>query len=72
MTDGTWISNGRKALGLSQAELAATLGAKQSTVSQWETGKKAPTVADTEALRALFGAAAATAPAATAPAPSKP
>lgn len=42
----------RGALGLSQAELAGLLGVKQTAISQWESGKRAPR--DPEAIRAQF------------------
>ncbi|WP_433935304.1 N-6 DNA methylase [Sorangium cellulosum] len=38
----SWLGDGRKAKGLSQAEVAAHLGVSQARVSQWETGKAEP------------------------------
>ena len=54
MSDGSWIRAGRKALGLSQAELASAVGTNQAYVSQWEVGKRAPPAEDVARLRALF------------------
>jgi transcriptional regulator with XRE-family HTH domain len=41
---GTAMQRQRKFLGMSQEELAAALGVKQSTVSRWESGDAAPTL----------------------------
>jgi type I restriction enzyme M protein len=54
VSDGSWIRAGRKALGLSQAELASAVGTNQAYVSQWEVGKRAPPAEDVARLRALF------------------
>ena len=39
---GGEVAGLREALGISQAELAARLGVRQQTVSDWETGTHAP------------------------------
>jgi transcriptional regulator with XRE-family HTH domain len=52
---GEWIRAERSHRGLSQATLAAHLGASQATVSQWEVGKRAPSGAELAKLTALFG-----------------
>lgn len=59
---GTWLKEARKAKGLSQAELAAEVGAAQAQVSQWETGKVTPSPALVAKLEGLFGGKAAAAP----------
>lgn len=68
MSDGAWIRDGRKALGLSQAEVAAKVGTNQAYVSQWESGKRTPSSDELAVLRGLFGNASSmktTSPAAT-------
>jgi DNA-binding transcriptional regulator YiaG len=44
--DGVWtperVQRLRADLGLSQAELAARVGTRQQTISEWETGTRAP------------------------------
>ena len=52
---GEWIRAERSHRGLSQATLAAHLGASQATVSQWEAGKRAPSGAELTKLTELFG-----------------
>lgn len=42
MTFKTYITKKRKALGYSQNQLATLLGASQSTVGHWETGRRVP------------------------------
>ncbi len=54
---GTWIQEGRKRLGLSQAALAARVNSNQAYVSQWETGKRMPSPSEMAALKALLGEA---------------
>ncbi len=51
----SWIRNGRKRLGLSQAALAQRVGTSQAYVSQWETGRRVPADAEMDRLRALLG-----------------
>lgn len=41
---GDNIRRQRKVAGMSQEELAAALGVKQSAVSRWEAGENAPTI----------------------------
>lgn len=48
------ISAARKALGLSQADLADKLGIKQSTVSRFETGELEPNARTVLAVEALL------------------
>lgn len=38
LSNGAHLRTRRRALGLSQAELAARLGVQQRTISEWETG----------------------------------
>ncbi len=54
----SWLSKGRKAKGLSQAELAEKLGVGQARVSQWETGKAEPSMEQTAKLKKLLGSEA--------------
>jgi len=58
VNNGTWIRDGRTALGLSQAALAAKVGTRQAYVSQWEQGKRSPTATEIAALKQLFGGGA--------------
>lgn len=51
------IRSARKSLGISQAELGKLVDVTQATISNWETGKTAPTDAQTAVLRGHFGAA---------------
>jgi type I restriction enzyme M protein len=60
VSDGTWIRDGRKALGLSQADLAAQVGTNQAYVSQWEVGKRSPSAAEAAILNRLLGGSAST------------
>lgn len=55
MTLAEKIYEARKKAGLSQEELAHTLGVTRQAVSKWETGKSVP---DTENIRALAAALA--------------
>lgn len=53
----TWLRDARKAKGLSQADIGATVGAAQAQVSQWETGKATPPADVIAKLDKLFGKA---------------
>lgn len=55
MKQQEWIRTGRKALGLSQGALGEKLGVSQVQVSQWETGKSAPSPEQEVKLKKLFG-----------------
>lgn len=48
------LRNRRRAVGLSQVELAALIGVAQSAVSEWESGKKLPRAAQLPALAAAL------------------
>ena len=48
--DGDLVHTLRDHLGVSQAQLAETLGMRQQTVSEWETGVYAPTRATSKFL----------------------
>jgi len=52
------IKQARINVGLSQKEVAITLGVSSPTVSEWEAGKKTPTVANIKALSKLYGVSA--------------
>ena len=54
-TQGQWIRDNRKRLGLSQAGLAARVGSNQAYVSQWETGKRGPSGDELVRLKDLLG-----------------
>ena len=64
---GPWtaagVANLRASLGLSQAAMAARMGVRQQTVSEWETGRYAPRGASATLLRMLAEEAAAYDPA---------
>jgi len=47
---GRQIRRARERVGLTQADLAAILGKNQASVSQWESGKRAPSVDDLLAI----------------------
>lgn len=49
------IKQYRMAAGLTQKELAGALNASQNTISQYESGKRAPTVKQLLALSTLLG-----------------
>jgi HTH-type transcriptional regulator / antitoxin HipB len=49
------IRAGRRRAGLSQAELAAALGVRQSSVSQWERGSTRPSTDHLLALTSILG-----------------
>lgn len=52
--ENNWIKKNRKALGLSQAKLAAELGAGSSTVNAWEHGEKVPSAQMWPRVAAFF------------------
>ena len=56
MDTAAWIRTARKAKNLSQADLAASLGVSQPTISTWERGTNAPDAGQLAALKALLGA----------------
>jgi transcriptional regulator with XRE-family HTH domain len=45
----------RRALGLSQRQLAAKLAVDPTAVRDWETGRNAPSPRNAEAIALLFG-----------------
>ena len=45
----------RQASGLSQADVAAAVGVRVSTVSEWENGRRSPTTASLVALADAYG-----------------
>ena len=49
------LSKLRKGLGLSQEELAETLGVSRQAVSKWETGQSAPDLVNLVRLCQLYG-----------------
>jgi transcriptional regulator with XRE-family HTH domain len=49
------IQGHRGRLRLSQAELAQRVGVRQATISEWESGKSAPTAANLHAMAIAFG-----------------
>ena len=49
------IANLRKEQGLSQKQIAEELGVRQSTVSQWESGKNLPDILTAQKLALLYG-----------------
>jgi DNA-binding transcriptional regulator YiaG len=51
--DADRVAGLRRRLGLSQAELAAEMGVRQQTVSEWETGRYAPRGASARLLSLL-------------------
>lgn len=51
--DSDTIQALRRRLGLTQAELAAELGVRQQTVSEWETGSYRPRGASARMLRVV-------------------
>ena len=57
---GTWnaatIRQSRKSRGLTQAELASSLGCRQQTISEWELGMYEPKNAYQKLLSLFFGA----------------
>ena len=55
MTMGRIIRNARQRRDLKQADLARRLGVRQSAVSQWESGKKAPELDTRIRLSAMLG-----------------
>lgn len=56
MDTGTVLQRARTRAGLTQAELAARAGTSQATLSLYENGRKAPSVATFERLLAATGA----------------
>jgi type I restriction enzyme M protein len=58
----SWIRDGRRRLGLSQADLARRVGTSQAYVSQWETGRRLPADAEMTRLSALLGESAPASP----------
>lgn len=45
----------RKAKGLTQLQLAKTIGVKKSTVAMWEIGARKPDIVKLKKLSAIFG-----------------
>ena len=45
----------RKERGLTQKKLAELMRKGQSTIAQWESGKRRPTIDDLKALAEIFG-----------------
>jgi len=56
---GVLMAARRKELGLSQQQVAGSLGVTQSAVAQWEAGKSIPTLDKVGAVAALLGIAVA-------------
>jgi transcriptional regulator with XRE-family HTH domain len=52
---GTRIADARKSSGLSQVQLAATMGVSQQTVASWEVGRRGVPVASLPALARALG-----------------
>jgi transcriptional regulator with XRE-family HTH domain len=52
---GVAIREARRAAGMAQEDLAAALGVRQSSVSQWERGTTAPTTRHLLGLLGLLG-----------------
>lgn len=48
------ITKIKKALNITQADLAAIAGKDQSTISNWERGATSPTISDIARIRAEF------------------
>lgn len=57
MHGGTVIRQSRRRAGISQRELAAQLGTKQSVVARWESRATSPTVESVSAVAAACGLA---------------
>jgi transcriptional regulator with XRE-family HTH domain len=57
MHGGTVIRQSRRRAGISQRELAARLGTKQSVVARWESRATSPTVESVSAVAAACGLA---------------
>lgn len=55
--DSETIRRARKARGLTQAELAESLGCRQQTISEWELGMYGPKNAYQKLLTMFFGSA---------------
>jgi transcriptional regulator with XRE-family HTH domain len=55
MHGGTVVRQSRRRAGLSQRELAARLGTKQSVVARWESKATSPTVESLSAVAAACG-----------------
>lgn len=49
------LSNLRKECGISQKDIAETLGVAQSTVSMWESGKNIPDLLTAQKLAVIYG-----------------
>jgi transcriptional regulator with XRE-family HTH domain len=60
---GVWLRDQRIAAGLNKAELARATGISDSSLADWEAGKKEMGVVAHARLRAFFKARAAAAPA---------
>ncbi len=69
---GPWIKSRRKAKGLNQRQLAEAVGVTQGTVSNWETGRAAPSPQLHDALRSTLGDGQLTLPAVSASPPAAP
>lgn len=54
-TTAGWLRRWREGSGLSQAQVAETLGILQSTVSRWETGQYRVTIDDLRILVRIYG-----------------
>jgi len=52
---GEWLTKGRLAGGLRQADLAAQLGVSSGRISEWETGQRVPEAETVERIQEIFG-----------------
>jgi len=52
---GELLKQARRRNGVSQAELAARVGTRQTTISRWERGERSPTVEKLTELLAAMG-----------------
>src|SRR4051794_37123505 len=52
---GSWLRDRRKALRLTQVDLAGRIGVTQPALSSWETGKAEPTTKQLDALIQVLG-----------------
>lgn len=55
MNLGNHLFQARKRRGLSQEEVAETLGVSRQTISKWETGETLPDIRQSKRLAALYG-----------------
>lgn len=52
---GSALSLARRRAGLDQRQVAEELGATQTTISHWETGRRTPDIVTAELLAGLYG-----------------